>query len=118
MPKDKATHLGNCIRDARIACRLTQQQLADDCHVAVKTVQNIEKGTMNPSYEILYPIVNRLGISANILFNPDISDADKDLECLAGKLQVCTPQERSFIIHTVDCMVSQFLTNREETESE
>lgn len=118
MPNDKATHLGNCIRSARIACHLTQQQLADDCHVAVKTIQNIEKGTMNPSYEILYPIVNRLGISANILFNPEISEADKDLERIIGKVQVCTPQERSFIANTVDCMVNQFLANREEAKSE
>lgn len=71
MPKDKLAHLGSCIRAARHDCKLTQQELADDCHVAIKTIQNIEKGQMNPSFEILYPIVNRLGISANILFNPN-----------------------------------------------
>ena len=79
MPKDKLAHLGNCIRAARHVCKLTQQELADDCHVAIKTVQNIERGLMNPSFEILYPIVNRLGISANILFNPEISDEDMDI---------------------------------------
>lgn len=68
MPKNTATHLGNCIRAARQSCRLTQQELADQCHVAVKSVQKIENGTMNPSFDILRPIVRRLGISGDLLF--------------------------------------------------
>ena len=52
---------------------------------------------MNPSFEILYPIVNRLGISANILFNPEISDEDMDVEHLIGKFQICHPQERNIL---------------------
>ena len=60
MPKYKLAHLGSCIRAARHDCKLTQQELADDCHVAIKTIQNIEKGQMNPAFDILYPIVNRI----------------------------------------------------------
>ena len=55
MPKDKLIHLGDCIRTGRNACNLTQQELADQSCVAIKTIQLIEKGQMNPSYEILYP---------------------------------------------------------------
>ena len=65
MPKDKLSYLGNCIRQARNDCNLTQQDLADQSHVAIKTIQMIEKGKINPSYEILYPLIKRLGISAN-----------------------------------------------------
>lgn len=118
MPKDKLAHLGNCIRAARHVCKLTQQELADDCHVAIKTVQNIERGLMNPSFEILYPIVNRLGISANILFNPEISDEDMDVEHLIGKFQICHPRERKFMLNTVDCMAEQFLAQHSESDAE
>ena len=44
MPKDKLSYLGNCIRQARNDCNLTQQDLADQSHVAIKTIQMIEKG--------------------------------------------------------------------------
>ena len=52
MPKDKLAHLGNCIRAARHDCKLTQQELADDCHVAIKTIQNIELGDVYKRQEL------------------------------------------------------------------
>ena len=48
MPKDKLMYLGDCIRTARNACNLTQQELADQSCVAIKTIQLIEKGQINP----------------------------------------------------------------------
>ena len=40
----------------RVAQGLTQEQLAERCHVSTKHIANIEKGSMNPSYEILLAI--------------------------------------------------------------
>ena len=40
MPEDKFTFLGNCIRSARKDCQLTQQELADQSGLAVKTIQD------------------------------------------------------------------------------
>ena len=113
MPKDTATHLGNCIRSARQACSLTQQELADQCHVAIK----IENGSMNPSFEILCPIVRRLGISGDVLFHPELSDEDLDVKHLIGKFQVCHPKERKFMLNTVDCMAEQFLSQHSESDT-
>lgn len=118
MPKDTATHLGNCIRAARQSCRLTQQELADQCHVAVKSVQKIENGTMNPSFDILRPIVRRLGISGDLLFYPELSDEDTDVKHLIGKFQICEPQERKLMLNTVDCMTEQFLAGHDKSETE
>ena len=109
--------MGICIRAARHDCKLTQQELADDCHVAIKTIQNIEKGQMNPSFEILYPIVNRLGISANILFNPDSTEDEEEIQHLIGKFQVCNSKDLKFVLNTVDCMIEQLLTRQSESET-
>ncbi|WP_289393513.1 helix-turn-helix transcriptional regulator [uncultured Phocaeicola sp.] len=117
MPKYKLAHLGSCIRAARHDCKLTQQELADDCHAAIKTIQNIEKGQMNPSFEILYPIVNRLGISANILFNPDSTEDEEEIQHLIGKFQVCNSEDRKFMLNTVDCMVEQLLARQSGSET-
>ena len=110
MPKNKLVHLGNCIRTARNACNLTQQELADQSCVAIKTIQMIEKGQMNPSYEILYPIIKRLGISANTLFDPEISDEDKEFQYFIGKFQACSPEHKMILLNTLNCLAEQLLS--------
>ena len=110
MPKDKLSYLGNCIRQARNDCNLTQQDLADQSHVAIKTIQMIEKGKINPSYEILYPLIKRLGISVNTLFNPEISDADEEIQRFIGKFQACIPENRKILLNTLDYLAEQLLT--------
>ncbi len=109
MPKDRLLYLGNCIRTARISCGLTQQELADQSNVAIKTVQMIEKGQMNPSYEILYPLIKRLGISANTLFDPEISDTDENIQRFIGKFQSCSPENRQILLSTLDYLAEQLL---------
>lgn len=110
MPKDKLNYLGNCIRQARNDCNLTQQALADQAHVAIKTIQMIEKGKINPSYEILYPLIKRLDISANTLFNPEISDTDEEIQRFIGKFQACSPENRKLLLNTLDYLAEQLLT--------
>ena len=73
MPIDKLIYLGNRIRAARKDCNLTQQELADQCGLAVKTIQDIEKGRKNATYETLASLIERLGIPANTLFQPKTS---------------------------------------------
>ena len=117
MPKDRFLYLGNCIRNARISCGLTQQELADQSHVAIKTVQMIEKGVMNPSYEILYPLIKRLGISANTLFNPEISDTDEKIQRFIGKFQSCGAENRQILLNTLDYLAEQLLENQSQLKA-
>ena len=102
MPKDRLNYLGNCLRTARKSRKLTQQQLADDSCVAIKTIQNIEKGLMNPSYEVLFPIIRRLGISADILFYPEASETDERLKRMNAQYNQASPKEKIVIADTVD----------------
>lgn len=117
MPKNRLTYLGNHIRNARTSCGLTQQELADQANVAIKTVQMIEKGQMNPSYEILYPLIKRLGISANTLFDPEISDTDEKIQRFIGKFQSCSPENRQILLNTLDYLAEQLLTHQNHPES-
>ena len=53
MPEDKLKFLGDRIRSARKDCGLTQQALADQADLAVKTIQDVERGRKNTTYETL-----------------------------------------------------------------
>ena len=59
MPMDIRTYLGVRIHDARKACNLTQQELADQTGVSLKMIPGIENGSVNPSYKKLFSIYSR-----------------------------------------------------------
>ncbi len=113
MPKDALEHLGNCIRNARNECGLTQQELADQTGKGLRHIQNIEKGRINPSFEVLDALIKRLGISAEILFNPAMAKQDEDIKHFLGKFMSCNEEERAFLLCTMDCMVEQIIKHRQ-----
>ena len=98
MPEDVFVYLGQCLRDAREECGLTQQELADQTGRGLRHLQDIEKGRKNPSYDVLASFIKRLGISANELFYPDASEQEK--------------QVQQIILKTLDCMAEQFISRR------
>ena len=109
MPEDKFIFLGKRIRTARKECHLTQQELADQCGLAVKTIQDIEKGRKNPTYETLCFLIDRLGISGNALF-PSNSRVDSEiLEIFLGKLQCCNEKNQKVILNSLMFLVEQLL---------
>ena len=79
MPEDKLKFLGDRIRSARKDCGLTQQALADQADLAVKTIQDVERGRKNTTYETLCQLIERLGISPNSLFPSQMSPEDEYL---------------------------------------
>lgn len=117
MPVDKLEYLGNCIRSARKACGLTQQELADQTGVAVKSVRNIELGTMNPSYEILFPIVNRLGLTASDLFNVEPNEREEEIQRFLGKFKSCNRANQIILLHTLDFLAEQLLALQDESDT-
>lgn len=113
MPENALKHLGNCIRTARNECGLTQQELADQTGRGLRHIQNIEKGKINPSYEVLSVLIKRLGISADILFDTDIAKTDAEVKHFLGKFMACTEDERQIILKTLDCMAEQFISRHQ-----
>ena len=102
------------MRDARKRCGLTQQELADRSGMGLRHIQNIEYGLVNPSYECLNALVKSLGVSANLLFHPNMSEQDVELERFIGKYLACTREERQILLRTAKFMADQFLERHAE----
>lgn len=111
-PSKQLLYLGERIEIARTGSGLTQQELADQCHRGLRHIQNIESGLVNPSFEVLSDVIHRLGISADTLFFPDITEQEKETKHLLNKLAACSEDERQIILKTLDCMAEQFLRRR------
>lgn len=60
--------IGKRIREARIAHKLTQEELARRLGVTKGAVANYEIGTSHPKEPVLYKLFDALGVDANYLF--------------------------------------------------
>ena len=58
--------VGLAVRQARVDRRLTQAQLAKDLGVSRQWLIEIERGTGNPSYEILFRVAEKMGFKIEI----------------------------------------------------
>jgi transcriptional regulator with XRE-family HTH domain len=63
--------LGNVVKSARQAMRLTQSQLAGRLGITVRYLKAIENSGHKPSYDLFIKIVRELDISADTVVYPD-----------------------------------------------
>lgn len=117
MPEDRLKFLGNRIRAARKACGLTQQELADQAGVAVKTIQDVEGGRKNTTYETLCQLIERLGITANSIFPSHTSLEDEKIQRFIGKFQSCSLENQTILLSTLDFLSEQLLICQNKSES-
>lgn len=115
MPEDMLQYLGSCIRESRKGCGLTQEELSEQTGVSARHIAKIEKGQMNPSYEILNLLIKRLGISGETLFHPDISEQDEELNQFIGKYLSCSEEKRKILIRTLNCLANELLCRFDTT---
>lgn len=109
MRKDILQHIGKIVSAKRSEEHLTQQQLAQQTSRGLRHIQNIEKGKVNASIEVLADVIYRLGLSADVLFYPDMPEIEQQTKQLLAKFAACTEDERAFLLKTLDCMVEQML---------
>ena len=113
MRKNILQHIGAIVSGRRNEEHLTQQQLAQQTGRGLRHIQNIEKGRVNASIEVLADVIYRLGLSADVLFYPDMSKVEQQTKHLLCKFAACTEEERAFLLKTLDCMAEQMLSRHE-----
>lgn len=118
MPNDNLKFLGQRVREARKGCDLTQQELADQTGLSIKTVQDIEAGKKNTSYETLLALTERLGITLNTLSPSDSSVDEMKLQRLLGKFQSCSPENQEILFDTVDFLAEKLIATQYGSDPE
>ena len=113
MRKNILQHIGAIVSGRRNEEHLTQQQLAQQTGRGLRHIQNIEKGRVNASIEVLADVIYRLGLSADVLFYPDMSKVEQQTKHLLCKFAACTEDERAFLLKTLDCIAEQMLSRHE-----
>jgi len=113
MPDDVLIRLGRRIQTARKDCGFTQDELSAAAGVSVRHIAKIEKGIMNPSFEILIQLVTVLGISLDSLVEA-VSPEKADVQELLNLYRACPETERPLVKAILRTMVHTLLTREKQ----
>ena len=82
--------------------------------IRIKMIQCIESGKVNPSFEILFPIVNRLGLTTSNLFSVEPDEHEEEINRFLGKFRACSRANQMVLLNTLDFLAEQLLTLQED----
>lgn len=110
MPESNLEQLGASLRAARNNAGLTQEQLSDLSHVSIKHIANIEKGKMNPSYEVLRALVTVLKISFDALVYPEMESEEEACKALSASYLSCPLTMRGTLLNSTRALADELTT--------
>lgn len=93
----------------------TQEQLSDVSGHSVRHIANIEKGDVNPSFEVLYALVKVLGVSFDSIFDPAGEQLEAEIQEITGLYRSCPEQGRRLIWASI-CAMANELMNHDEVQ--
>ena len=102
----KQTQLGLAIKNARIDCGLTQEELATRAGITCRYMIAIENEGKIPKYETLSKIIHGLNISADLLFYPDTSTKNSEKAQLLHLIEVCSDRDIYILLCAIKGMLN------------
>ena len=109
MPNETLIRLGERARQIRKERNMSQQKVADKSGLALRTVSRIERGLMNPSFEVLSNLASALETSTkNLLTFPGDED-DSDVQELVDIYRACPKQYQRLILAATRAMAKELM---------
>ena len=109
MPNDVLSVLGARLKKARNDRDFTQEQLADITGLSARHIANIEKGDVNPSFEVLSTLVKTLGVSFDSIFDPADEQVEAAIQEIAGLYRACPEQGQRLILASIRAMAHELM---------
>ena len=109
MPNDVLSVLGTRLKAARKGRDLTQERLAELSGVSARHIAKIEKGDVNPSFEVLSTLVKTLGVSFDAIFDPASEQVEAESQEVAGLYRACPEQERRLMLAVIRTMLRELM---------
>lgn len=117
MPENYLIRLGNAMRNARKSRGFTQERLSDVSGVSVRHIAKIEKGDVNPSFDIMEKLITALGTSFDAFYNPASDKEAAELQEIVGLYKACPPSGKWLIAVTTRAVANELMDTNLETES-
>lgn len=104
MPEDIFVRLGNKLKNVHKTRGLTQEELSALSGVSTRHISKIEKGVMNPSYEILTQIAAALGMTPDYFFASDNDEDENNIQLLISLYKGCPKPYRKLLLSTMQTL--------------
>lgn len=98
--------IGKRIKEQRMKCKLTQDELSEMIGISKNHLSAIERGIYRVQIDTLVDIINRLGCSADEIFC-DVIDTGYKVRSsrLEDKLEGLSPETQTQILAVVETMI-------------
>lgn len=104
--RDFSKTLGDAAKRARNELGWTQNRVAEEAEIDVRTVVNIENYKANPKLEVLWPFVRVLRMDANEIYYPELQHRSPATTQLRYLLECCSEQEAATLIPVVEAVLA------------
>ena len=88
---------GQLVRQAREERGYSQQYVADEIEIDVRTLKKIEEGKSDPDYRTIYMLIRLLYISPKIMFYAEQSSTGLEMDSEYRRLLRFTPDQIAMI---------------------
>ena len=107
-------NLGGTLKAARKSRKLTREKMAESVGISPRYLSAIENEHKNPSLSLLYRLVRTLGMSADVIFYPEIESKSDGLERFTQKLALCDEMD----MNIMDATLAAIMENKKKAAKE
>lgn len=93
--------LGDVVKAARQRSKITIETLAERVNVTDRYLYRIENEGQKPSYDVLCKLIRELSIDPDLIFYPEKSVKDAEMEEIVRRLYRCDKRSIAIIEATV-----------------
>lgn len=86
--------LGDIVKEERLRRNLSQNALAENAQVSLRTISDIETYKANPQLDTLVPLIKYLNISLDAVIFSGESPPDNTMRQIMGELSQCSGEEK------------------------
>ena len=96
--------LGDAVREERLRRNLSQNSLAEQAKISLRTVSDIENYIGNPQLETLYA----LAISIDAIFSNQKTNPDSTMQQIMAELNSCPEEQKQLALSTLRGLLDGF----------
>ena len=93
--------LGDVVKEERNKRNISQNTLAEQANVSLRTVSDIETYNGNPRLDTLYALANYLHISIDAIFSDKSSETDSTMRQIMAELNSCPEEYKLLALSTL-----------------
>jgi transcriptional regulator with XRE-family HTH domain len=97
--------LGDAVREERLRRNLSQNSLAEQAKISLRTVSDIENYIGNPQLETLYALATYLHIS---IFSNQKTNPDSTMQQIMAELNSCPEEQKQLALSTLRGLLDGF----------